>query len=265
MARRIARQRAGPYWRTASTSVSAMPRQSGKGFDVGVCCMEFGKLNHYFSLDFASELPLCIVISFEEIYMNSIPDTRHTLLVRLRDKGNRQAWRSSWISTSRWSIALPGSRATARGCTRRHPGDTRGRGFGDRPMGARPLQGPFSGLAFRIAKNLAINALLSRRHRHGGAARRRSNNSSNNSRPLTSGKRAFTNWSTAGRPFNGPPGRFATNFTRTHGMRSGVPPLGGNRSGAAAERLGMTVGAVYAARSRILVRLREKIEQLESD
>ncbi len=228
--------------------------------------MEFGKLNHYFSLDFASELPLCIVISFEEIYMNSIPDTRHTLLVRLRDKGNRQAWREFLdiyeplvyrLARGRGlqhADALDVTQATlaavASAIDRWEPDPCRGR---------------FRAWLFRIAKNLAINALLSRRHRPRGSGQTTIQQLLEQQPAVDEREASVYELEYRRETFQWAARQVRDEFHENTWDAFWGTAVGGESIRAAAERLGMTVGAVYAARSRILVRLREKIEQLESD
>ena len=195
--------------------------------------------------------------------MDETPSTRPSLLVRLRDPRTSGPGGSSWRSTPRWSTgwrAARGSRTpTPPTWPRRSSAPWPRRSSAGTPT---RRKGSFRGWLFRIARNLMVNPCRRAgaapegdgRHRRPAAAGAPGGPVRGGLRPVR-GRVPAAALRLGRRPGPGrvPRGR--------PGRPSGGPRVEGQDAEAVADALGMTVGAVYIAKSRVMARLRQAIER----
>lgn len=195
------------------------------------------------------------------------PTTRQSLVLRLRNQDDEAAW-AEFVSLYE---PLVYKLARAKGLQDADAHDLCQEVF--RAVAAAierwdpdPAKGRFRGWLFRIARNLLVNFLV-RQRRHGQGSGRTSVQELLEAHPdqadaqaeaefaIEFRQRAFRWAAEQVKP------EFAENTWRAF-WRTGVE---GISPAEAAQELGLTVGAVYVARSRVLARLRERIEQLTAD
>ncbi len=191
--------------------------------------------------------------------MSQLPDTRETLLLRLRDAGDSRAW-EEFVGLYEPAVQRYGQRmglqpadamdlsqdvlaAVARAIDRYEPGTGRGQ---------------FRAWLYRIARNLTINALTRKKlgtHGAGGTDRidllasyPESNNAENDALDAEYRRAVFQRSAELIRTEVQPQTWQA--FWRTAVEGRPIP--------AVADELQLSIGAVYAARSRILARLRRE-------
>lgn len=195
--------------------------------------------------------------------MDDAPATRHTLIVKLRDPGDAAAWREfvglyeplvyrvarakGLQDADAHDLCQEVFRAVARAVDRWEPD---------------PSRGTFRGWLFTIARNLAIN-FLARQGRHprgsGDTAALDLLGEVPAGDPDTSAefdaeyRRRLFRWAADQVKEEFAPRTWQA-FWRTAVDNAPVAEV--------AADLGMTAGAVYVARSRVLARLRQRIEQL---
>lgn len=128
-----------------------------------------------------------------------------------------------------------------------------------------PAKGRFRGWLFRIARNLVVNFLSDQRRQPRGSGRtsvhelleaRPQNDTGAEAEFAMEFKRRAFHWAAEQVKHE-----FADNTWRAFWM-TGVENIPVAK---AAETLGLSPGAVYIARSRVLARLRERVEQLTQD
>jgi len=195
--------------------------------------------------------------------MPEFPNTRLSLLVRLRDAGDELAW-TEFVSI--YEPAVYGfarkkglqdadardlcqdvMRAVARAIDRWDPD---------------PCKGPFRGWLFRIARNLLIDLVAGQeRHRGTGESGVQSlleaqpaADSADSALFELSYKRQLFHWAAAAIQSEFTPSTWSA-FWKTAVENQDVK--------SAARELGLSAGAVYIARSRVIARLRERIDQVE--
>jgi RNA polymerase sigma factor (sigma-70 family) len=195
--------------------------------------------------------------------MSESPETRPSLLLRLRDSGDQRAWveftqiygplvrrlarRMSLQEADAADLEQEVFRAVASAIDRWDPD---------------PARGPFRGWLFRIARNLLLD-FLSRRRRHspgtGDTAMRHrleeipAPSVDDSSLLDEEYKRQLFEW--ASKEIRG---EFSDQTWRAFWL-TGVEGMGARE---AAEALGMTAGAVYRCKSRVMSRLREAIQRM---
>jgi len=196
--------------------------------------------------------------------MQSIPDTRASLLIRLRQPGNQEAWREFASLYEPLIYRLAARKgfqhadaqdllqdvlvAVARGIDRLEIGEDKGR---------------FRGWLFRICRNLIVNS-LEKRHRlvvgsgDSDIFERLSQepvlNAEEQSVYILEFRRELFHWAARNIREEFQPATWSL-FWRTS--------VEGEPIASAAAELRLSLGAAYAARCRILSRLRKKIEELE--
>ena len=196
--------------------------------------------------------------------MNEIPDTRHSLLVRLRDWGDQRAWaelleiyeplvyrlarRKGLQHADAEELTQEAFVAVAAAIERWDPD---------------PSRGSFRGWLFRIARNMTINFLSRTRPENVGTG--------------GTGFRYFLEQQPAasaeevtlfGREYRREAFRWAAGEIREEFQESTwrafwATAVEGREIKETAGALEMSLGAVYAARSRIMARLKRKLQQLE--
>lgn len=195
--------------------------------------------------------------------MDDQPDTRHTLIAKLRDPGDAAAWREfiSLYEPLIYRVARTKGlqdadaqdlcqevfRAVARAVDRWVPD---------------PSRGTFRGWLFTIARNLTVN-FLSRRGRHpqgsGDTAFHERLDALPADDPDTS---AEFDTEYRKRLFRWAADRVKDEFTPRTWQAFWQTAVENRPVTSVADELGMTAGAVYVARSRVLARLRQRIDQL---
>lgn len=196
--------------------------------------------------------------------MNEIPDTRHSLLVRLRDRGDQRAWaelleiyeplvyrlarRRGFQHADAEELTQEAFVAVASAIERWDPD---------------PSRGTFRGWLFRIARNMMINFLARARPENmgtGGTGFRHL--LEQQPAPCADDATLFD------REYKCEAFRWAAREIRQEFQESTWrafwwTAVDGREIKETAGALRMSVGAVYAARSRIMARLKRKLKQLE--
>lgn len=197
--------------------------------------------------------------------MVDTPSTRYSLLVRLCQPADEQAWqefmaiyepliyglarRRGFQDADAADLCQEVFQATAKAIEHWHQ---------------RPDRGSFRAWLFQIARNIMINAIR-HRQRHPGATggsdiRRLLDEqpaSDDESRLLaTEYERHLFHWAAA---------EVKKEFREATWQAFWQTGVEGRKPRQVADELGLSVGAVYIARSRVMARLREKIEEIQGD
>ena len=198
--------------------------------------------------------------------MDNAPKTRPSLLVRIRDPRNEQAWtefleiyeplvyrlarRKGFQDADARELTQEVFLAVASAIERRDPD---------------PAKGSFRGWLFRITRNLMIN-FLSQNRRRPPATGDSDVNRLLSEHPAPNGeqsalfdqeyKRQTFRWAA-----ERVRGEFEDNTWRAFWLTS----VEGEPIKRAAGALGISAGAVYVARSRVMSRLRQTVQRLEDD
>jgi RNA polymerase sigma factor (sigma-70 family) len=198
--------------------------------------------------------------------MDEVPGTRPSLLVRLRDPKDEGAWteftaiyapliyrlacRKGFQDADAADLVQEVLRAVASAIDRWDPD---------------PSKGPFRNWLFRIARNMMLNLLASQRRHPQGTGRdeiRSLLEAQCSPSPEDSAlfemeyKRQVFRWAAE---------RVRGEFRGTTWAAFWETGVEGKKAQAVAEAHGMTVGAVYMARSRVVARLRQVIEGVEDE
>ena len=198
--------------------------------------------------------------------MDEVPDTRPSLLVRLCDPRDERLDR---VLGDLFSADLPVSvpeGISRRGCRGpRSGGPARGRS-GHGPLGPRPRQGAVSQLAVPgCAEHDAEPGRQPAPAPPGYRARRKSSGFSKPGLRRPPRTRHCSRSSTSVNSSGGPPNGFVASFGGTPGRLSGRPALRARSRKPSPNALGMSIGAVYMARSRVVARIRQVIERVECE
>jgi RNA polymerase sigma-70 factor (ECF subfamily) len=194
--------------------------------------------------------------------MGGPPTTRNSLLVRLKDPRDEQAWaefvaiygplidrvaRARGLqSADAADIAQEVYRAVAAAVDRWDPDRTRG---------------SFRGWLFRIARNLAINLLVARRRHVQGTGDTHVLDLLHQQPAADAEETALFDAEYRRRLFHWAAERARPEFLDATWRAFWRTSVDGATPRAVAEELGLSVGAVYIARSRVMARLRALIEQ----
>lgn len=129
-----------------------------------------------------------------------------------------------------------------------------------------PAKGRFRGWLFRIARNLLVNFLTAQR-RHGQGSGRTSVHDLLAAQPDPADSQAEAEFAAEfrRRAFRWAADQVKPEFAENTWLAFWRTGVEGRSAAEAGQELGMTVGAVYVARSRVLARLRECVEQLTVD
>ena len=197
--------------------------------------------------------------------MTLFPDTRHSLLVRLRHRDDEQAW-SEFVGAYRPLLHHLARRAglqdadadevvqetllaVARAVDR---------------WRADPNRGPFRAWLSRIARNLAVNMLTRTRRTGVGVggsdfhrllAESPSGNEADSRVARLEYRRGVFTWAA---------GQVRHEFRPATWRAFWETCVEGREIPAVAAEVGLSVGAVYIARSRVAARLREKVQRFEN-
>jgi RNA polymerase sigma-70 factor (ECF subfamily) len=196
--------------------------------------------------------------------MNDLPATRHSLIVKLRDPADSAAWGEFMAiyeplvyrlgrlkglqDADARDLCQEVFHAVAKAIERWDPG-----------------RGSFRGWLSRIARNLLINFLTRRQHQYHGSG-------ASSIRDLLEAQPALDASATAlfeaeheRRLFQWAAEEVRGEFTPATWQAFWQTALEDRPPGKVAAELGLSVGAVYVARSRVLSRLRRRILQLCDD
>ena len=195
--------------------------------------------------------------------MDEFPETRSSLLLRIRDQKDRRAW-SEFVEIYEPVIYRLVRRrgfqhADAEDLTQEAlmaVAGAIGRWVPD------PGRGTFRGWLFRIARNMMINFLTRARPDQGTGQTAFQKLLEQEAAPAAQDEEAF------GREYRTEAFRWAARQVRGEFRDSTWQAfwrtsVDGQSARQTADAIGMSVGAVYAARSRVMARLRRKVEQLE--
>jgi RNA polymerase sigma factor (sigma-70 family) len=193
--------------------------------------------------------------------MDEPPDTRHSLIIRLRDSADEVAWREFaalyeplvYQLARRKGLQDADARdvcqdvllAVARAADRWDPD---------------PSKGSFRGWLSRVARNLLIN-FLTRREQPGTGRTSMVELLDAQSKPDPSATHLFE-IEYRRRLFQWAAEKVEQEFTPDTWQAFKRTAVGGETPANVAQHLGMSVGAVYIARSRVIARIRKQIELL---
>ena len=198
--------------------------------------------------------------------MDEVPDTRPSLLVRLCDPKDDRAWteftaiyspliyrlacRKGFQHADAEDLVQEVLRAVASAVDRWKPD---------------PCKGPFRNWLFRIARNMMLNLVASqRRHPRGTGSEevqwlleaRPSPSPEDTTLFETEYKRQLFRWAAE---------RVSGEFRPTTWAAFWETGVEGKKAQVVAATLGMSVGAVYMAKSRVVARIRQVIEEVEGE
>lgn len=195
--------------------------------------------------------------------MNDTPVTRHSLLVRLQDAQDEQAWTEFLEIYEPLVYRL----ARRRGFQDADAADLSQEVF--RAVAAaverwrlNPDRGSFRAWLFLIARNTMINALKKKRRLPqalGDTQFRRLLEM----QPAPDEESALVEAEYERSLFHWAAEQIRDEFRPATWHAFWLTSVEGQKPQAAAEQAGLSVGAVYIARSRVMARLKEKIEQIE--
>ena len=196
--------------------------------------------------------------------MRESPSTRPSLLIRLRDPTDEQAWgefleiytplihrlarQSGLQSADADDLSQEVFRAVSGAIGRWDPD---------------PGRGSFRGWLFRIARNMIINLLEARRRPPKGVGDTEVHECSSSSRRRVRTRPRFSRRSTAVGCFSGPSSGCGSEFRESTWQAFWLTAVEGRKAQEVAASLGLTAGAVYVYRNRVVARLRRAIEELE--
>lgn len=198
--------------------------------------------------------------------MRETPETRQSLLLRLRDARDHQAWsefleiyepliyrlarRNGFQDADARELTQEVLLAVANAIDRWDPD---------------PARGSFRGWLFRIARNLMIN-FLTKQRRHPQAAGDTDFNRLLKEQPAVgSDESAYFDQEYKRETFRWAAAQIQDEFRDSTWRAFWRTCVDGQEIKAVARELKLTVGAVYVARSRVMARLRAKVECVGND
>ena len=198
--------------------------------------------------------------------MTDSPATRQSLLVRLKDPGDGEAWSEfvaiyaplidrlararGWQAADAADLTQEVFRAVAGAIDRYDPD---------------PSRGSFRSWLFRIARNLMINLLAARRIRPQATGDSDIQDLLERIPAPDGAETALFEAEYRRRLFLWAAEQIHHEFRPSTWRAFWLTAVEGRESRAAAEASGISVGAVYIARSRVMARLRAVIEQVEGE
>jgi len=197
--------------------------------------------------------------------MNDAPDTRHSLIVRLRDRTDQQAWLEFAAVYEPVVYRLARRRglqhADALDLTQNVLSAVAG---AIERWDPDPARGKFRGWLYRIAKNLSINA-LTRGHRHVGSGDTAILDLLHEQAALDGPDAALFELEYRREAFSRAADRVREEVQPATWQAFWLTGVEGRSIEEAGRSLGLSAGSVYAARSRVLARLRRTVEELEGE
>jgi RNA polymerase sigma-70 factor (ECF subfamily) len=194
------------------------------------------------------------------------PATRQSLLVRLRDPQDGQAW-AEFVEIY---APLIDRLARARGLQQADAADLAQEVFRavagaiDR-YDPDPTRGSFRGWLCRIARNLMINLLAARRIRPQATGDSNVREMLERVPAPESAETALFDAEFRRRLFHWAAEQIRPEFRESTWNAFWLTAVEGNEPSAAAATIGISVGAVYIAKSRVMARLRAVIDEVEGE
>jgi RNA polymerase sigma factor (sigma-70 family) len=198
--------------------------------------------------------------------MTDSPATRQSLLVRLRDSKDGQAW-AEFVAIY---TPLIERLARGKGLQRADSADLAQEVFRavagaiDR-YDPDPARGSFRGWLFRIARNLMINLLAARRVRPQATGDSDVRELIERVPAPDSAETAFFDGEYRRRLFLWAAEQVRGDFRESTWRAFWLTAVDGQGPSTTAQAVGISVGAVYIAKSRVMARLRAVIEQVEGE
>ena len=196
--------------------------------------------------------------------MNEIPDTRHSLLARLRDRRDQRAW-AQFVE-----IYEPLLYRLARGKGLQHAD---AEDLAQEALVAvasaiehwdpDPSRGTFRGWLFRIARNMMINFLTRVRSEDIGTGGTGFRQLMEQQPPPNEEDATLFDWEYRRETFQWAAREIRDEFRPSTWQAFWRTAVEGHQIKRTAEQLGISVGAAYTARSRVMARLKQKVRQLE--
>jgi RNA polymerase sigma factor (sigma-70 family) len=196
--------------------------------------------------------------------MASSPQTRPSLLVRIRDAGDRAAW----LQFVEIYAPLVYRFARKRGLQDADAADLaqevlQAVAGASRRLEYDPGRGTFRGWLFTVARNRLHNFLLRRRRYMAALVELGPDECLDDYPAPTQEESALWEQEYRRRLFDWATEQVRREFQDTTWQAFWRTAVDGEGAKQVAEALGMSVGAVYIAKSRVLARLREQIEELQ--
>jgi RNA polymerase sigma-70 factor (ECF subfamily) len=194
------------------------------------------------------------------------PQTRPSLLVRIRDPGDHAAW----VQFVDLYAPLVYRFARRRGLQDADAADLtqevlQAVAAGSRRLEYDPGRGTFRGWLFTVARNRLHNFLL-RQRRYAERHPQPDSPRALDEQPGPAGdEEALWEQEYRRRLFDWAAGRVRSGFHDSTWQAFWRTAVEGQGAREVAEALGLSVGAVYIAKSRVLARLREQIQELQAD
>lgn len=198
--------------------------------------------------------------------MDDTPQTRPSLLVRIRDPRDERAWaefldiyepliyrlarQKGFQDADAAELTQEVFLAVASAIDRWDPD---------------PSRGSFRGWLFRIARNLMINLLAKNRRRPQATGTTDMKRLLEQQPGLPGEDSALFDREYKRQSFRWAAERIRGEFRQPTWQAFWLTSVEGQQIRQVADRLGMTVGAVYIARSRVMARLKQTVEQLEGN
>ena len=198
--------------------------------------------------------------------MDNAPETRPSLLVRIRDARNEQAWtefleiyeplvyrlarKKGFQDADARELTQEVFLAVASAIERWDPD---------------PAKGSFRGWLFRIARNLMINFLAQRRCRPSATGDSNVNRLLNEYPAPNDKQSALFDHEYKRQTFRWAAERVRGEFEDKTWRAFWLTAVEGESIKRTARALGLSAGAVYVARSRVMSRLRQTVQRLEDD
>jgi RNA polymerase sigma-70 factor (ECF subfamily) len=196
--------------------------------------------------------------------VNEFPDTRHSLLLRLRDRGDQQAWTELLEIYERLIYRL----ARRKGLQHADAEELTQEVFvavaaAIERWDPDPSRGSFRGWLFCIARNMAINFLSRTRPENVGVGGTGFRCLLEQQPEATAEEVTLFGREYRREAFRWAAGEIRPQFQDSTWRAFWATAVEGHDIQETADALEMSVGAVYAARSRIMARLKRKLQQLE--
>jgi len=198
--------------------------------------------------------------------MREVPETRQSLLLRLSDAQDHQAW------TEFLAIYEP---LIYRLATRNGFQDADARELTQEVLLAvagaidrwdpDPKRGSFRGWLFRIARNLMVNFLAKRRHRPQAIGDTDFNRLLNEQSANESDESRYFDHEYKRQTFHWAAEQIRPEFRENTWQAFWLTSVDGEAVQEVAAKLNMSVGSVYVSRSRVMARLRKEIERIAEE